>query len=312
MNFPLHPSFAERQRGAAVLVAMLVVAIAALASSSFMFRSQVEWRRLDNQTRLDQAQLVLRAAQQWGASVLLEDSLHSSVDHRGEIWATQLPPLEAEGYRVSGSMQDQEGRFNLNNLAANGEVDPQQLAIFVHLLRILHLPENLAAAVADWMDADDIPLDAGGAESAYYAGLPSPHRAANRPLVSVNELLRVKGFDRTVLSALRPYVTALPTRTPINVNTASPEVLAAVVDGLSSQDAYSVAAKRDRVYFRNAQDFQQALPEGLTAPADGVTVASQYFLVQARAQSERLVVGNQALYYRQGQALPKLVWRAER
>jgi general secretion pathway protein K len=276
-----------------------------------MFRSQVEWRRLDNQTRLDQAQLVLRAAQQWGASVLLEDSLHSGVDHRGEIWATQLPPLEAEGYRVSGSMQDQEGHFNLNNIATGGQVDEQQLALFVQLLRILRLPENLAAAVADWMDANDIPLDASSAESAYYASLPAPYRASNRPLVSVNELLRVKGFDRTVLAALRPYVTALPTRTLINVNTASPEVLAAVVDGLSSQEAYSVAAKRDRAYFRNAQDFQQALPEGLTVPADGVTVSSQYFLVQARAQSERLAIGNQALYYRQGRALPKLVWRAE-
>ncbi|HYP68012.1 MAG TPA: type II secretion system minor pseudopilin GspK [Thiobacillaceae bacterium] len=304
-------AIAARQHGAAVLVAMLVVAIAALAASSFMFRSRVEWRRLENLTRADQAHWVLRAAQQWGASVLLEDTLHSSVDHLGEVWATQLPPVEAEGYRVSGGMEDAQARFNLNNLVVNGQADAGQLAIFVRLLRILHLPDNLAYLVADWMDADDAPLNPDSAESAYYEDLATPYRAANRPLLSVNELLRVKGFDRNVLSVLRPYVAVLPARTPINVNTASPEVLAALVEGLTSQQAYAMVARRERTYYRNSQDFQLALPEGLTAPGEMVSVSSQYFLVQVRVRNERLAIGNQALYHREGPVLPKLVWRAE-
>ena len=311
ITYPLGQSLAARQGGAAVLVAMLVVAIAALAASSFMFRSQVEWRRLENQTRLDQAHLVLRAAQQWGASVLLEDTLHSSVDYLGEIWATQLPPVEAEGYRVSGGMEDQQGRFNLNNLVLNGQVNSPQLAIFVRLLRILHLPENLAVAVADWMDADDIPINTSSVESGYYESLATPYQAANRPLINVNELLRVKGFDRNVLSVLRPFVTALPTRTPINVNTASPEVMAALVEGLTSEEAYAMVAKRERVYYRNSQDFQQALPNGMAAPTDMVSVSSEYFTVQARVRNERLAIGNLALYHREGPVLPKLIWRAE-
>jgi general secretion pathway protein K len=294
-----------------VLVAMLVVAIAALAASSFMFRSQVEWRRLENQTRLDQARLVLRAAQQWGASVLLEDTFHSSVDYLGEVWATQLPPVEAEGYRVAGGMEDQEGRFNLNNLVFNGQADNSQLVIFTRLLRILHLPESLAVAVADWMDADGIPLNPGSAESGYYQILATPYLAANRPLVNVKELLAVKGFDRNVLSVLRPYVTALPTRTPVNVNTASPEVIAALVEGLTPEEAYAMVAKRERIYYRNVPDFQQALPNGLTAPTDKVSVSSEYFTVRVRVRSERLAIGNLALYHREGPILPRLVWRAE-
>lgn len=311
MTYPSASPVAAHQGGAAVLVAMLVVAIAALAASSFMFRSQVEWRRLENLTRADQAHWVLRAAQQWGASVLLEDTLHSSVDHLGEIWATQLPPVEAEGYRVSGRMEDQEGRFNLNNLVLNGQVDASQLAIFLRLLRILHLPDNLAYLVADWMDADDAPQNPDSAESDYYEGLSPPYLASNRTLLSVNELLRVKGFDRNVLSVLRPYITVLPTRTPINVNTASPEILAALVEGLTSQQAYTLATKRERTYYRNSQDFQLALPQGLTVSGDMVSVSSQYFLVQVRVRNERLAVGNQALYHREGPVLPKLVWRAE-
>lgn len=304
-------ALAQRQRGAAVLVAMLVVAIAALAASSFMFRSQVEWRRFENLNRMDQAQWVLRAAQQWGATVLLDDARNSSVDHRGEAWATRLPPVEAEGYRMSGLMEDQEGRFNLNNLVLNGEVDGQQLAIFVRLLSALRLPESLAVAVADWIDADALPFNANSVDSAYYAGLPTPYRATNQALININELLRVKGMDRNTLSVLRPFVTVLPTRTAINVNTASPEVLVALVQGLSSEEAYSMVAKRERVYYRNITDFQQALPSGMTAPASGISVSSQYFLVQARASNERLSIGNQALYRRVGAALPDLVWRTD-
>jgi general secretion pathway protein K len=304
-------AFAPRQGGAAVLVAMLVVAIAAVAASSFMFRSQVEWRRLDNLTRMDQAHRILRAGQQWAAAVLLEDSLHSSVDYLGSIWATQLPPVEAEGYQLSGWMEDQDRRFNLNNLVLNGQVDDQQLAIFVRLLGTLHLPGDLAFAVADWIDADDIPLNPSSAESAYYENLPTPYRAANHPLINVNELLRVKGFDRDVLAVLRPYVTALPTRTPINVNTASPEVLTALVQGLALQDAYTMVAKRERIYYVNAQDFQQALPNGVSAPVGMVSVASQYFLVQARVRRDHLAIGSAALYHRVGPNLPSLVWRAD-
>ncbi len=305
----LSPAIAGRQGGAAVLVAMLVVAMAAMAASSFMFRSQVEWRRLENLTRQDQARWVLRAADQWAASVLQDDARHSSVDHRGEAWATQLPPVEAEGFRVSGKIDDQDGRFNLNNLVANGKINPEQLAIFMRLLRALHLPENLAVLVADWLDADDIPLNDDSAESAYYAGLSPPYQAANRPLSRVNELLRVKGFDRNVFSVLLPFVTALPSKTPINVNTAPPEVLAALVDGLVLDDAYSLVAKRERTYYRNIQDFQQALPYGLSLPG-GLSVSSQYFLVRASIRHERLSLGSQALYRREGQASPTLVWRA--
>jgi general secretion pathway protein K len=311
MTRTVRRAFAQRQRGAAVLVAMLVVAIAALAASSFMFRSQVEWRRFENLSRMDQAQWVLRAAQQWGATVLLDDARNSSVDHRGEAWATRLPPVEAENYRISGLMEDQEGRFNLNNLVANGEIDKQQLAIFVRLLSALRLPESLAGAVADWIDADDLPFNSNSVDSPYYVTLQTPYRATNQPLININELLRVKDMDRNTLAMLRPFVTVLPTRTPINVNTASPEILVALVPGLSSEEAYSMVAKRERTYYRNITDFQQALPSGTTAPASGISVSSQYFLVQARASNERLSIGNQALYRRVGADMPNLVWRAD-
>lgn len=300
-----------RQAGAAVLVAMLVVALAAMAAGSFMFRSHVEWRHLENMRRLDQAQWVLRAAERWGAAVLMDDARQSAVDHPGEAWATQLPPVEAEGYRVAGRMEDEDGRFNLNNLVLDGKTDSRQQLVFVRLLRALKLPEDLAAATADWMDDDALPLQQDSAESPYYAALNPPYLAANRSLLSLNELLRVKGYNRDILAALRPFVSVLPTRTAVNVNTARPEVLAALVEGLSLTEAYAMVAKRERIYYRNVQDFQQALPAGLAFPHDMVSVTSRYFLAQARIRQGNLNIGSQALLQRQGTSFPTLIWRVE-
>ncbi len=301
----------QAQRGAAVIVAMLVVALAAMAAGSFMFRTQVEWRRMENLVNLAQARWALRAGQQWGASVLQDDAANSSVDHRGEAWATRLPPVEAEGYRLWGWIEDQDGRFNLNSLVSDGEVNPARLAIFTRLLRILRLPEGLAAAVVDWLDADDIPSSEDGAESTHYLAQKPPYRAANHALINLYELRQVKGVDDKVLHRLHPFVTVLPGHAGINVNTAPAEVLAAMVTGLEVDTAYAMVAKRERSYYRHAQDFQQALPQGLYAPADMVVVSSQYFLVQARISRERLILGNQALYHRRGNQSPKLIWRVD-
>lgn len=301
----------RKQAGAAVVVAMLVVAMAALSASSFMYRSHVEWRRLENLTRQDQAHGVLRAAERWGAAVLRDDARRSGVDHRGEAWATQLPPVEAEGYRVSGRMEDLDARFNLNNLVRSGAVDEGQLQVFIRLLRYLKLPEPLADAVVDWMDADGEPRSQESAESTYYLARPQPYAAANRTLVAMNELLRVRGFDRRALEMLEPFVTLLPSRSSVNVNTARPELIAALVEGLSVNEAYDLVAKRDRSYFRNLQDFLQVLPSGLSAPQAMLSVTSQYFLVRARIRHERLSLGTHALFYREGTNSPTLVWRAE-
>ena len=297
------------QRGAAVIVAMLIVALAAIAASSLAFRNQIEWRKLENRADLDQARWVLRTADQWAASVLADDARNSSVDYLGEGWAQKLPPVEAEGYRLSGNIVDQDGRFNLNNLAPGGKVDNRQLAIFQRLLRNLHLPDDLALNIADWIDADDVSLKDGSPESAYYLKLDPPCRPANRPLISVYALNRVKDMTTDSLRTLTPFVTALPTTTPVNVNTAAPEVLAALVDGLSLDQAYGLAAKRDRSYFRNTTDFTQLLPQGLAVAEDLVSVSSSYFIVTAQATHGRIAIGSRALLQRSGYATPVLIWR---
>ena len=220
------------------------------------------------------------------------------------------PRLRGGGGALAGHIEDQQGKLNLNNLLKNGKVNLTQLAHFRRLLSILALPPALAGALADWIDADSEPQPRDGAEDAYYLLLQPPYLAANRPLIDVAELALVRGFDDNVRAQLRPFVTALPRFTAVNVNTASPEVLAAVVEGLGLDGARAVVAQRERTtYFRNFSDFFNQLPPGLIVPTENISVSSDYFI----ATTQIIVGGAQArgsaLLSRENTGWPAIVWR---
>ncbi len=303
----LHPQ--RRQSGAAILVAMLVVAMAAMAATGFVFRTSLEWRKYDNARAVAQARWVVRAAEHWAAALLRDDGRRSSADHRDELWAKELPPVDTEGYTVSGRVEDLDGRFNINNLINAGQVDEAQLTLFSRLLQLLEMPPELADAVADWLDADDERRLGQGSERESYLTRVPANVPGNRPVLVLAELAPVAGMTEDFLQRLEGHVTALPTRTRINVNTASAEVITALVSGLSLEEAYTLVALRDKSHFRNLTDFEQALAPGLSAMADMASVSSDYFLVRARARHERIQVGSRALLHREPERSPVIVWR---
>jgi general secretion pathway protein K len=300
------------ERGAALIVAMLIVALAVIATSNFVFHTHIHWRKLENAANTDQARWLLRAAEQWGATVLLDDALQNSVDHLGETWGREMPPIVAEGYHMSGRILEQNGLFNLNNLVLDGKVNDSQLAVFRRLLRNAKLSAGLANAVADWLDADDAASGESGAESEYYLRQSPPVRAANRPIVNLNELLHVRGMTPELLEQLRPYVSVLPKSGPINVNTAPPQVIAALSDTMSLDEAHVLVAKRDHAHFRNAGDLRNAMDNKPGLDERLVSFASQYFLVVVQIRHDRIALESQALFERNGQNFPNLVWRAAR
>ncbi len=234
---------------------MGVVALAAIAAAAIMV-SQSTWaRQVELTTDHIQARSVLLAGADWARAILADDRRVSNVDYLGEPWALKLPPLPVENGELLGQIEDQQGKFNLNNVVTQGKINVVQLAHFSNLLATLGLPAELADALADWIDADNQPQPRDGAEDAYYLTLDPPYLAANQPLVDVEELSLVRGFDDNVRARLRPYVSALPTATPVNVNTAPAEVIAAVIDGLDLGGAQLLVAQRDRAYFRSTGDF---------------------------------------------------------
>jgi len=301
----------EKQTGVAIVLAMSVVALAALAATA-MAVSQSTWsRQVELTTDHAQALLIVNGGLNWSRAVLSDDSRTSNLDYQGEPWSLQLPPIPVESGTLSGHMEDQQGKFNLNNLVNDGKINNAQLAHFRRLLLILSLPAALADTLCDWIDSDSEMQSPDGAEDAYYLSLPTPHFSANRPLIDVNELSLVRGFDEEVRARLKPFVTALPKFTAVNVNTASPEVIYAIVNGLQLDDARAVIAQRERLhFFRNFSDFFNQLPTGMTVAGEDIAVNSNYFMVTINATINETQAHGYALLARTNNTnWPTVIWR---
>jgi len=276
---------ALRQRGVAVVLAMGVVAMAAIAAAA-MLASQSTWsRHAELGAGHAQAQILVGAGVDWARAVLSDDRRVSSVDHLGEPWAMRLPPVPVDNGELAGQIDDQQGAFNLNNLVRGAAVSPAHLAQFRRLLKILDLPEPLAGTLADWL------------------------LAAARPLTDRAELAVVRGFDEGARARLRPFVTALPRFTAVNVNTAPPEVLAAVVRDLELDAARTLAAQRERAYFRTVSEFLVQLPAGAAADGHDLATASDYFLVSVRVTIGEAQARGAALLERDAAKWPAVAWR---
>lgn len=269
------------QRGVAIVLAMGVVALAAIAAAA-MLASQSTWsRHAELGGEHAQAQALVQAGVDWARAVLSDDRRASSVDHLGELWAQRVPPVPVENGELSGQIDDQQGAFNLNNVFRGGKASPAHVLQLRRLLEILGLPDALADSFL----------------------------APGRPLIDTAELALLPGFDATVRARLRPFVTALPRFTALNVNTASPEVLAAVVRDLDLDDARALTAQRSRAYFRNLSEFLVQLPPGAAVEGNDITTASQYFIASVRVSVGDAQARGSALLAREGPGWPAVVWR---
>jgi general secretion pathway protein K len=295
------------QRGVAIVLAMGVVAMAAIAATTIMI-AQSTWSRATELTADHvQAQLLIQAGADWSRALLGYDRRSNNVDHLGEPWAMRLPAMPVENGELTGYIDDQHSRFNVNNIVKDGKINVAQLEIFKRLLAILKLPPALADTLADWVDADN-ETQPQGAEDAYYLAQDPPYLAANRPLLDVDELALVRGFNENVRAKLRPFVTALPRFTAVNPNTATPEVLAAVIDGLGLDGARSMVGRRERAYFRTFDDFFKQLPSGLTVPTENISVSSDYFVATLRVTMGGAQARGTALLARTSDLWPAIVW----
>jgi general secretion pathway protein K len=294
------------QRGVAVVMAVLVVALATSAATYILWQQSLWVRQVENLTARAQADAIARAAASWAATILAEDD--PAIDHLGENWARRMPPFPAEQAQVAGAMLDEQAKFNVNNLAREGGVAPHDFVAFQRLLGALGLPAELAEAVVDWLDPDGEVMQPNGAEDPYYLALDPPYRTAGRRVVDLGELARVKGFDAGILARLAPFVTALPEETQVNVNTAPVQVLQALVPGLSADEMARVVDQRKTKPFQSREDFLRAL----SRPSSGsvgtqIDVKSRYFSAEATVRLGRVEVAYRALFQRRDRRLPALV-----
>lgn len=229
----------KNETGVALITALLIVALVTVAVVEMSTRQQLDIRRTSNILQRDQAYIFTLGGEAFAKQVLKKDA--PNIDHRGEDWATKLPPFPFKGGVLLFSLDDLSGRFNINNLVDNdGVVSPWDVKRLIQLIEIIQdqeetpeelkqlFPRDLVSAIVDWID-EDRSTQPGGAEDSDYLDGEIPYRAANRLMTSPSELLLVKGMTPLAYKTLLPYVTVLPARTKININTAKEELLQALV-----------------------------------------------------------------------------------
>ncbi|NBU67707.1 MAG: general secretion pathway protein GspK [Betaproteobacteria bacterium] len=292
----------SRMRGAAVIAAMLVVAIAASLAAQVFERQQLSVRSIENRMDASQIRWIERAASDWARLVLRLDARTTSLDHLGEPWAmaiaqTELDPTVYGGARagtkdakavLTGQIQDAQARFNLRNLIQADKLSAPDLQALRKLLAALGLDAGLGEVIAA------------------YAMSPGFGRAA--------DLLLVPGFDQATYQRLERYVIVLPRRSALNVNTASAELLHAYLPGLDVAAAQLLTKRREEQAFSNLEALKAKLSGADELPSERFTVFSRYFFMEGVIGYGRVNSRARILYDRnpqsglEGEAV-SVVWR---
>jgi general secretion pathway protein K len=280
--------FPKQQRGVALIVALLVVALATVLIASLLDRGELAIARVRNDARQAQAFAYAQGVEAYAARVLAQAAASGETkDSANSSWAVPLPPLPVPGGMLTASMRDRNGCFNLNNLLdTNGQKSVIWFPKFQRLLSALKLDENLADAVVDWRRATPTP------DERYYLQQDPPYRPAQRGFVHVSELRLVRGVTADVYARLAPEVCALPRGTTININTASVAVLMTLSSTMTEQIAKAIA-QDGHANFGQIEELNKLLPViECGGPKDPVSncydVKSTHFLARGDVQIDGL------------------------
>ena len=291
------------ERGAAVVMAMLVVAVTAMLVTGAFWRQSVIARQAENELSYAQAKWLIRGAIDWAGVILREDARTSSVDHTGEPWAVPLadthlnPDDGRDPVYLAGAIRDEQAKFNLRNLAGQQGSNPREVAVLSRLLALVGASETLAGPIAERVLAA-VPGDGG-------------RRQVALGLATIDDLLGVEEIDASALERLRPFVTVLPQPTPVNANTAPAEVLAARFENLTLADARRLTASRDRAYFKDRTDVLNRIAQLKLQASDAeISVATRYFSVDGTVSYRRARLHAQALLKREANRV-EAVWLRE-
>ena len=301
-----------REAGAALLAAMLTVTLVATLAAAALWQ---QWRSVEVETSERarvQAAWILVGALDWSRLILSEDGRSGGPDHLAEPWgvplqearlSTFLAAGDGDGVQdnttdtrdafLSGQIVDAQSRLNVMNLVDGDKVSATALVRFGRLFELLGLPRAQASVLANQMlratstSADDsAPLMPYRVDDLVWLGLPAP-----------------------MVAVLAPYITVLPISTPVNLNTASAEVLYAsgAADDLAA--AQTLVAARQNTHFKNAKDALKLVSDGSDNPnINDFAIASRYFEVRGRLRLEQTIVEERSLVQRDGNTV-KTLWR---
>lgn len=308
------------QQGFALIVAMLIVAIATIVATRIFYQQQITIRRTLNQLQAEHLYQLALSTESWVKVILKDDLIKNSFDYNGDVWAQPIPALPAEGAVIKATITDYQSCFNINNLVANGKIQPEQVKILHNLMRQLKLNPELVWALVDWLDADDDP-DPAGAEWETYSRLSPPYRTANFRIIELAELYAISGWNAQTINTLTPYICALPPapafsntgrffhdteNSLININTASELLLRSLAPAMQNANLSTVLEYRKNKGYNSVDLFITQLDKDNPAnpklsaslKKEFLSTDSHYFLLEYNGWLDQLQQNYRSLIYR--------------
>ena len=287
------------QRGAALLVALLIAALVTVALTMMLQRQSalagIEWQLRETA----QARRILQGAEDWALLILREDARRSLIDHLGEPWAIPLQEgrladflkdsadaaalnqSRVQDVWLSGRIVDADARYNLMRLTIPGAAQPRERALWLRIAAQAELPAELAREVMQRY----APPPAVEVSKNAPATSPQTQAVQAPPPISLAHLIAqvpALGPWATPLSAL---VVVLPDATTINVNTASKPVLMALMPGLDEAQAERFMDLRRKAPWRDLNMIGATFADKpLAMDVAQAGVASRYFFVTAQVR----------------------------
>ncbi len=241
------------EQGVALLLALLVLTLLVALILEFDAEARREYREAAAFRDNFKASMLTRAAVQAARAVLQQDFFRDKqtgefFDGPTDLWAMPIKNYVIGDGLLSAQIEDERGKLNLNDLAANPGDDLQRKARILRVKRLFELLQvspDLVDALVDWVDQDENPEPA-GAESVYYQSQKPAYRAANGPLQALSDLRLVKGFTPEIVERLSRYITVYPLEggALVNLNTADPLVIQALDPAVTQTMAIEIAQGR--------------------------------------------------------------------
>jgi general secretion pathway protein K len=298
MKSPAH------QRGIALITAILIVSLAVIAATAILTAGNLSIQRTATLQETERAWWYATGVEAWVKTILQRDAKDNRIDSLGDIWAQPVQALPIEQGFLSGEIVDLQGRLNLNNFAASDPAAFEQWQqVLIRLFEQIKLEPALAKPISeslrDWVDQDQNPTPYDGAEDGEYLSQKPAYRAANRPMLSVTELMAIKGVTPEIYSALLPYVTALPKiGTAINVNTAPEPLLRALSASPSAAFEDFVRQRVEKPAEQVTELFQNGTFTANDVKTTMLDVKSDFFQLRAQATIGSSRVAIYSLYLR--------------
>jgi general secretion pathway protein K len=276
-----------KQKGVALITVLFLLALATVIVSGLVTLLNTNIQRSSSTIESEQAYLLCLSGEEWARQLLAEDYKSNPViDHTHEKWAEGHILKIDNGY-AEISIQDAQGKFNINNLnGQNGVTNPDAKLVFQKLideaLADSVLSKNIADEMADWIDVDNTT----GVEEADYLAEPIPYRPPNSNITDISEIRWLLDVDQDIYKVINrglfPSLVALPEATRVNINTATPEVIAALGNDITRDEAAGIVqAIRSKEDGFTANAAKAQFP--LLGAADLVE-ASDYYEVKVRAK----------------------------